>query len=183
MSYLVDGGTDEDVALAIYLKKNPGVFLNQAATPVAVTVTSPVYPTNTKVIRFSRPTYIDMIVAVTVKNDGTLPSNVGDLIKEAFLDFASGDLLPDEYGFKLQGFDIGEIVPFFTLTSPVNKVIGLYGNSSIQSMTVNGGTADVAIAFNQLSRWTSGNITVTVVRIYLTASMLNIAQNQKRLHG
>lgn len=162
---VVDGGEDEDVALAVYLKKNPGVALYQAGTPVSVDVTSPVYPTNVKTIKFSRPVYVDMIINITLKNDGSLPSQdlIQSEIREAFLEFAVGDLVPADVGFKITGFDIGETVPYSTLYTPVNQVIGPYGNAYVQSMTVNGGTTNVLIAYNQLSRWISTNITVTVV--------------------
>jgi uncharacterized phage protein gp47/JayE len=163
VSILVDGGATADVAMAMYTKKNPGVFMNQPGTPVSYTVTSPQYPTNTKLIRWSTPVYVDMIIAVTVKNDGTLPSNIADLIDEAFLEFTVGTLVPAGDGFKQTGFDIGESVPYLTLTTPINKVLGEFGNSYIQSFTVNGGTSNVTIAFNQLSRRTAANISTTVV--------------------
>lgn len=160
---IIDGGTDADVAMAIYTKKNPGVALYQAGTPISVDVTSPTYPDNVKTIKFSRPKYVDMVIAVTIKNDGSLPSNTQDLIRDAFIEFASGGLVPAEFGFKVDGFDIGETVPYSTLYTPINKVIGQYGNSYVQTLTVNGGTTNVTIAFNELSRWTSSNITVTLV--------------------
>lgn len=160
---IIDGGTDADVAMAIYTKKTPGVALYQAGTPVSVDVVSPTYPDNVKTIKFSRPKYVDMIISVTIKNDGSLPSNTQDLIRDAFIEFASGGLVPAEFGFKVDGFDIGETVPYSTLYTPINKVIGQYGNSYVQTLTVNGGTTNVTIAFNELSRWTSSNITVTLV--------------------
>lgn len=162
MSYIVDGGADADVAMAIYIKKNPGVRLNQAGTPVTVTVTSPKYPKNTKTIRFSRPIAVDMTIVVTVKSDGSLPSTIADEIKDAIVRFGAGTLIDPECGFVSDGFDIGESVPYFTVATPVNKVIGSYGNSFIQSLTVNGGTVTVDVPFNKLSRWTSGNITVNI---------------------
>lgn len=160
---IIDGGTDADVAMAIYTKKNPGVALYQAGTPVSVDVTSPTYPDNVKTIKFSRPKYVDMVIVATIKNDGSLPSNTQDLIRDAFIEFAAGGLVPAEFGFKVDGFDIGETVPYSTLYTPINKVIGQYGNSYVQTLTVNGGTTNVTIAFNELSRWTSSNITVTLV--------------------
>jgi hypothetical protein len=163
ISIIVDGGAIADVGMAIYVKKNPGVLLNQSGTPVSTTVISPKYPTNSKLVRWATPLYLDMIVAVTVKNDGTLPTNIADLIDEAFLEFTVGTLVPAGDGFKQTGFDIGESVPYLTLTTPINKVLGEFGNSYIQSFTVNGGTSNVAIAFNQLSRWTAVNISTTVV--------------------
>lgn len=160
---VIDGGLDTDVAMAIYIKKNPGVLLYQAGTPYSIDVQSPVYPDNIKTIRFSRPLHVDMVINITIKNDGTLPSDVQEMIREAFLEFAAGDLVPAEFGFKVDGFDIGESVPYSTLFTPINKVIGQYGNSFVQSMTVNGGTTNVTIAYNELSRWTTSNITVTLV--------------------
>jgi hypothetical protein len=166
MSYIIDGGTDADVAMAIYLKKNPGVRLYQPGTPFEVLVTSPKYPSNTKLIKASRPVYVDMTVAIALKSDGSLPSNIQDEIREAFMEFAAGDLVPADVGFKISGFDIGEDVPHMTLATPVNKVIGRYGNSYIDTMTVNGTAVTpggkTEIAFNKMSRWTESNITVTV---------------------
>lgn len=162
---VIDGGLDTEIAMAIYLKKNPGVMLYQAGTPVSVDVTSPVYPDNVKTIKFSRPVYVDMVLNITIKNDGSLPSRgvLEPLIREAFIEFAAGDLVPAEVGFKVDGFDIGEQVPYTTLFTPINQVIGQYGNAYVQSMTVNGGSTNINIAYNELSRWTTSNITVTIV--------------------
>jgi len=163
ISPVVDGGADADVALAIYVKKNPGVLLNGTGTPVSQVVTSPTYPTNKQAIRFGRPAAVDMVIVVTVKNDGSLPSTASDEIKDAIVEFGAGTLIDPEWGFVSDGFDIGESVPFFTVATPINKIIGAYGNSFIQSMTVNGGSSTVNVDFNQLSRWTTGNITVNIV--------------------
>jgi uncharacterized phage protein gp47/JayE len=162
---IVDGGLNEDVALAIYLKKNPGVMLYTAGTAVSVNVASPVYPTNIKTIKFSRPIYVDMLISVNIKDDGTLPSQgtLAPMIQDAIIEYAAGGLIPTEYGFKPDGFDIGETVPYSSLYTPINKIIGYYGNSYVQSMTLNGSTTNVTIAFNQLSRWTTSNITVNIV--------------------
>ena len=161
---IADGGTDEDIAMAIYLKKNPGPPLYQAGTPFEVEVTSPKYPSNKKIIRASRPIYVDMLPVIHVVNDGTLPSNADQLIKEAMMEYAAGDLIPADVGFKIDGFDIGETVPFSTIFTPVNKVIGSYGDSYVDlpSSSLNGGQANVAIAYNQMSRWTESNITVVI---------------------
>lgn len=160
---VIDGGDADDVALAIYLKKNPGVKLHAAGPPVVVDVTSPTYPTNKKNITFSRPDYVDMTIVVEVTDDGTLPANVDELITDAIVEFGNGALIPADVGFKITGFDIGESVPYSTLFTPINQVIGQFGNSYVSNLTVNGGTSNIPIAFNELSRWTTGNITVTVV--------------------
>ena len=159
---VIDGGTDEDVAMAIYLKKNPGALLYQAGTPFEVLVTSTRYPTNQKLIRASRPIYVDMITVINVANDGTLPPNADQLIKEAVMEYAAGDLIPADVGFKISGFDIGESVPYSSMFTPINKVIGAYGNSYVTLLQLNGGSANVTIAYNQMSRWTESNITVVI---------------------
>lgn len=160
---IVDGGTVADIAMAIYLKLMPGAPQYQAATPVTYEVQSPTYPANKKIIKYSTPNYVDMVVVLTVKNDGTLPADADIRIQEAFIEFVSGGLVPAGVGFKVSGFDIGESVPYSTMFTPVNKVIGEYGNSYVQSMTLNGAESSVAIAFNELSRWTTANIQVTIV--------------------
>lgn len=160
---IIDGGSDDDVALAIYLKKNPGVSLVQPGTPVSVLVTSPTYPTNQKTIKFSRPIYIDVTIDITIVNDGSLPDNIVDLIKDAYVEFGAGSLIDPTVGFKARGFDIGETVPYSTMYTPANKVIGSYGNSYISDLELNGVNANLAIAFNQLSRWTNANINVTIL--------------------
>lgn len=160
---IVDGGAVPDIAMAIYLKIMPAAPQYQAGTPVAYEVQSPKYPANKKIIKYSTPSYVDMVVVLTVKNDGTLPEDADIMIKEAFLEFVSGELVPAGVGFKIKGFDIGESVPYSTMFTPINKVIGEYGNSFVQSMTLNGAESSVPIAFNQLSRWTTANIQVTIV--------------------
>lgn len=160
---IVDGGTDADVALAVFRKKNPGCTLHAAGTSVVVPDVFDLYPSNTKDITFSRPNYIDMVVAVTVQNDGTLPNDADDRIKAAILNYAAGELVAAECGFNVLGFDIGEEVPISRIYTPVNQVIGQFGNSYITGLTVNGSSSgQVAIAFNELSRWTDANITVVI---------------------
>jgi hypothetical protein len=160
---IVDGGAVPDIAMAIYLKIMPSAPQYQPGTPVTYEVQSPKYPAQKKIIKYSTPSYVDMIVVLTVKNDGTLPEDADIMIKEAFLEFVSGELVPAGVGFKIEGFDIGESVPYSTMFTPINKVIGEYGNSFVQSMTLNGAESSVPIAFNQLSRWTTANIQVTIV--------------------
>jgi uncharacterized phage protein gp47/JayE len=158
---IVDGGTDEDVALSIYLKKNPGVTLHPVNAPVVVPVVSPVTG-NSKDITFSRPDYIDVIVEVQIVNDGSLPANAAQLVKDAILDYVGGDLLDPSCGFNQLGFDIGEDVPISRMYTPVNSVIGKYGNSYVQLLELNALAANVAIAFNELARFTEVNIVVSI---------------------
>ena len=162
ISPIVDGGTDDDVAQAIFTKKNPGVLLYQAADPVEVEVTSELYPQNTQIIRFSRPTYVDIVIVVEVVDDGSLPGDTEQLIKDAILDYVGGTLVAADCGFNPYGFNIGEDVPISRMYTPINQVIGQYGNSYVNTLTLNGGSTNVTIEFNELSNFTESNITVVV---------------------
>lgn len=160
---LVDGGDDDDIAYALYVKKNPGHLMAGVATVVDVLVIDPDYPTNRQTMRFNRPIYVDMVLVIGITDTAvSLPENIGDLIKEAFMDFANGDLTGASCGFRSVGFDIGEDVPYSSLYTPINKVIQPYGNAYVNLLTVNGVAANQDIAYNELSRWTEANITVTV---------------------
>lgn len=161
---IVDGGVDADVALAIFRKKNPGCKLHAAGTNVTVPDVFDRFVSNKKDITFSRPTYVDAIVAITVQSDGSLPNDTDDQIKQAVIDYAAGELVAAECGFNVVGFDIGEDVPVSRIGTPVNQVIGKYGNSYVTGLTVNTLSfgAILPIAINELSRWTLANITVAI---------------------
>lgn len=160
---IIDGGTDNDVALAVFRKKNPGCALHAVGVPVVVPDVFDLYPFNTKTITFSRPIAIDIILTVTVVNDGSLPANMDETIKQSVLDYVNGTLFENaQCGFNQIGFNIGEDVTISRIYTPVNNVIGPYGNSYIDGLTLNAGTLNIPIAFNELSRWTESNITVVV---------------------
>ena len=157
---LVDGGDDTEIATAIYNKRNPGVIQHELINPVTVSITSSVTG-NQKDIKFNRPDYVDVIVAYEVTTDGTLPANIEQLIKDATLDYVNGELLDADDGFNQSGFTIGEDVHASRFYTPVNQVIGQYGDSYVTAITVNAG-ASVVISFEELSRFTDANITVNV---------------------
>ncbi|MGO3890073.1 MAG: baseplate J/gp47 family protein [Paenalcaligenes sp.] len=162
VTILVDGGSNSDLATAIYLKKNPGVFLHGDGSPVQEWVTSPTIATHQQLITFGRPLYIDVGVVVEIKSDGTLPDDVERQIKESIIAFAAGESPSGQDGFKVTGFDIGESVPISTMYTPINQVIGRYGNSYVHSLTLDGVAANKAIAYSELSRWLDVNINVSV---------------------
>lgn len=161
---IVEGGADYDVAQAIFRKKNPGCKLFALGTPVTVSGVYDQYPNNAREITFSRPIYVDMVVNVTIQNDGTLPADVQDLIRTAIIEYSQGVLVDPSQGFNSTGFEIGEDVPVLSIMTPINNIIGQYGNSYVTGLTVNGASSgQVAIDFAELSRWSEGNITVTTI--------------------
>lgn len=166
LAIIVDGGADEDVAKAIYNRLNPGVNLHAAGTEVVKQVWSEAYPNSYDVITFSRPVAVPITIHVKVADPSqTCPGAVDlqEAIRTAFIQYYEGELIPDGIGFMTTGFDIGQSVPYSRLFTPVNKVLGLYSGSYVSDMTVNGGTATVEIAFNQVSQFLKANITVEIV--------------------
>lgn len=167
LAIIVDGGVNADVAQAIYNKLCPGVMLYAAGTAVNETIYSKNYPNSYDVITFSRPVDVAVTIAVTVQDpQGVLPSDneVQELIRDAYMDYYEGDLLPSGIGFLTTGFDIGDMVPYSRLFTPPNKVLGDYLGTYVSDLKVNGGTSNVEIDFNELARFTRSNITVTVQR-------------------
>lgn len=163
ISPIIDGGADYDVAKAIFIKKNPGCNLYVSATPVTVADVYDQYPNNSTTITFSRPDYVDMVLDINIIDDGTLPVDVVQQVKDAIIEYSQGTLIDSSAGFNATGFDIGDDVPIRRIDTPINQVIGSYGNSYINSLDVNGYTSGIVpIAFNQLSRWDESNIIVTV---------------------
>ncbi|MBR8654186.1 baseplate J/gp47 family protein [Achromobacter sp. Marseille-Q0513] len=162
VTILVDGGIATDLAMSIYLKKNPGVLLHGDGTVIREWVTSPTIATHQQLITFGRPIYVDVAVSIGIKNDGSLPDDVDAQIKDAIISFAAGESPSGVDGFKTTGFDIGESVPISTMYTPINQVIGKYGNSYVTSLTLDGAAANKHIAYNQLSRWLRAKITVAM---------------------
>ena len=162
LAVIVDGGVNEDIAQAIFSKRSTGVTQFQAGTPVTANVQSEKYPQQSTDIKFSRPIYVDMVVTVTVQSDGSLPNDADEQIKQAIIDYTSGSLVNPDSGFNQLGFDIGEDVVLSRLYTPINSVIGSYGNSYVLGLTLQAGTSNININFDELSRWTDVNITVTI---------------------
>ena len=158
---VVDGGLDQDIADVAYAKRNPGPIQHSLTNPVTVPVISPITG-NSKDIILNRPDYVDITIVYNITDDGTLPINIGQLVKDATIEYIDGTLLDGTSGFNQTGFDIGEDVHAGRFYTPANNVLGVYGDSYVTSITVNGG-ASVAIGFEELSRFTDANITVTVV--------------------
>ena len=165
LAIYVLGGTNSEIAEAIYTKKNPGVGLwdDPANATVQVVVESQEYSWNTKLITFNRPTIIPILVVVTITDDGSLPGTIAQDVKDSIVAYAVGGELAEECGFNNSGFDINEDVVYSRMYTPVNQVIGQYGNSYITVLTINGGTANIFIDFNEISQFTDPNITVNIV--------------------
>ena len=150
----VEGGADNDVAMALYRKKSLGC--NWTGTE-AVDVVSPASG-QTYHVKFDRPTEVPIYIIVNVRAG----SAVGDpqaAVRAAIVAYASGE----DPGESLLG--VSDDVSAFELAGAVNAfAVGLF----VQSLFI--GTAPapatsntIAIAINQVAQIIEGNIQVNTV--------------------
>lgn len=181
IAVVVNGGSDADIGLAMYQKYNPGtpmfpryssktgLWVDPPGTSgVRVDVTSPVTG-NKQTITFQRASGLPIYVAMTIQKVGDLPSNIESELKDAVVKDSTRQLFSGETttGFNKGGYDIGELVPLGRLYTPVNKVLGKYGDSYVTSLTigvtaVDQGAAPIQPTIYQIATFDPDNISVTV---------------------
>ncbi len=162
IAVVVVGGTDENVAAAIFAAAPAGLrYDSNANTTVVMTdAQGDTYP-----VKFWRPTpvLIDVVVNIT-QTDITLPVNWASdkLIENAIVAYSTrGGAALDSDEFDRDGFPPGQSVILSQLYTPINSVPGF----SITSLLIckHGGSAtaaDIAINWNEVAEFDLGNITV-----------------------
>ncbi len=85
------GGADEDVAKAIFLKKDGGCNLTGNTTLVVQdTENNAVFPYPEYTISWERPASLPVLFKVTLRNTALLPSNITALVKQSVIDTFNG---------------------------------------------------------------------------------------------
>jgi uncharacterized phage protein gp47/JayE len=152
ISMVVEGGTDIAIADAIYLNKTPGGYLNGTTTVNLTESIGTIVP-----IRFSRPTYIHIQVAVTVKALPGYTTSTTALIKAAIVDYLNNLLIGESVSIAAVTATTMNVnpnlrYPIFTMPS---MQIGIVGGSL--------GSTDIALAFNEVAQCAAGDVAITVV--------------------
>lgn len=149
---VVEGGVDMDIATAIINKKTPGAYTN-GTTSVSIANTTG----DPTIIRFYRPTYIDIVVTVNVKAlSGYTTQITTDMItaiSKYCNSLAIGNLLSVS---SLWGSTLTANVD---LTKPNFSIISLTAGKLGQSQ----GTTDIITTFNEVTRGNINNVVVNVV--------------------
>lgn len=181
IALIVNGGSDQDIGLAMYSKYNPGTPMYPrystktdtwvdppGASGVKVKIVSP-STGNTETMTFQRAVALPIYVNVVVQRKGNLPSDIEQRIKYAIVEDSTRKLFADDEvtGFNQGGYDIGEIVPVGRLYTPVNKVLGQYGDSYITTLTIgrsagSQGVTPIQPGIAELATFDPDNITVSV---------------------
>jgi uncharacterized phage protein gp47/JayE len=153
ISMVVEGGADVDIASAIYLNKTPGGYTN-GTTTVNFTdaVTGIVMP-----IRFFRPTYVHIQVAVTVKALVGYTTATTATIKAAIVDYLNNLLIGESVSIAAVIAVAMNVTPnlrypIFTMPS---MQIGIVGGSL--------GAVDIPLTFSQVAQCAAGDVAITVV--------------------
>lgn len=151
---IVVGGTDLEIAQAIYVKKPAGI-LPFGDVPIVVTDTQGFPHT----ISFSRPTEIPIYVIVNTVKGAGYPIDGDDLIKQGIVNYARGLLIEGA------GFFLGDFVIHSRLFTPCNLSAP---DHDIQSILI--GIAptptledNIVIAASEISVFTTANIDIVGV--------------------
>lgn len=151
ISAVVEGGTTQDIADVIALRKTPG-------TPTYGTTSATAYDRYgiPNVINFYRPTNVTIKMEVTISALTGYLTAYADLIKKSLVDYISG-------------LGIGDDVYLTKLYVPANlagTTEGLTFDISLIEIAKNAdplGTANLTLAFNEVAVSLTTDITVTVV--------------------
>jgi uncharacterized phage protein gp47/JayE len=151
ITVVVAGGVDTDIAQAIFNKKGPGCFTNGT---VSVTITD--QHGVSAIIRFYRPTEVDIDVVINVKGLTGYTTDTTTAIKGAVANYNNSLSIGDDLAISsLWGAAISANI---VLTKPLFSITGLLAakHGGVQ------GTNDIVIAFNEVTRGNIANITVNV---------------------
>lgn len=148
---VVVGGADADIAEQIWLNKPAGITSFGTETESVLDSQGISHD-----ISFSRPTTVDIYVEVTLSTDSTYPANGDDLIKQAIVDYANGDLVEG------RGFSLAEDVIYTRLYTPLNSIQGhSISDLKIGTSPSPTGTVDIPIATTEISNFLVANILVS----------------------
>lgn len=151
------GGTDSDVANAIFLKKDTGCDYN-GNTTVTITDTSGYnYPYPTYIVKFQRPSSAQIKFVVQIANNALLPSNIVSLVQNAIIArFNGSNGTPRER--------IGSNIFASNYYGPVSSVSSVVSVISI-TVAIGAGTPgnSVLIGIDKVPTLQTSDITVTLV--------------------
>ena len=114
---IVEGGTDADVALALYLAK--GSAGTSGAVSESVTRRG-----ITETVNFQRVTLQPLQVAITITLLPGFPGDGVNQIRQRVTDWVSGEWSSGPGDFDTEGLPIGELLDVNRIYSPINSVPG-----------------------------------------------------------
>lgn len=153
----VVGGTDEDVGMAIYKKKDGGCNLTgNTSITVEDSESGVAFPYPTYTISWERPDALPVKFKVSIRNSQALPSNITALVKQSVIDTFNG----------LNGFQrarIGGEIYASNYYGPIAQIA-----NSVQVLSIKVGTTtptldSVAVGVDQAPTVSESDIVVVLV--------------------
>lgn len=150
----VYGGTDQDVAMALYNSVPAGCDYTGSTT---VMVTDP-YNQQEYEVSFDRPTVIQIDVKVYIKKD-TGTGDVTGAVKQAVIDYENGLIT------NVNGLSVGVNVSPFEIASAINiEVPGIFVNQvQIAKHGLNLSIDPIDININEIAQILSDNISIRII--------------------
>lgn len=185
----VDGGDEDEIIKTIANKYSIAEHLNKGrSSKLYGTETTKTYATpernviingNERIIggnsksdvTFYRPSFHSIYIKLEIvpKLNQTIPDNYPDLIKQAIIDFATGNLFDNDNveGYDKTGYQIGEKVTAGDLSTPINKVLGnkaYFQNLNLSFDGISWYRNSLILDVGQIAKFDVSRITVTVVQ-------------------
>lgn len=147
----VQGGSDDDVAKAIYDAKTAGANYNGAESVVVIDA----FSGQAQTVKFDRPVQIPILVRVTVRPTSL---DVQNLVRDAIMDYVNGDL---EGG---MGLTVGVYVYPFEFSGACNQVEPSVVVTNVE-LSTDGSTwssAPLVVALDEVATLQRSSITVNI---------------------
>jgi len=147
IAIVVEGGEDTDIANIIYLRKTPGVGTFGSTTVIVMGEQQ-----TENAIKFSRPEYVPLTIAVSIKTLDNWNAAIENDIKANIMDYVSK-------------MNIGESLYVSSLSTPIMNANPDFSKLSfyMTGATVNAQTEVVAISKFEVTSLSIEDITITIV--------------------
>ena len=163
-AFIVKGGSDYDVAKAIYQKRCVGIPVVAVGSGDSVTVeVYDEYESNARDITFSRPSFLEMNVSVTIKRGSNLDDQTKEIIKDYILLYSTGQPINGVI-YRKDGYKMGEKVVASDLITPINLAISTDRGAIIQEILINEKKCNeyIELSFDQQALFLKNNIGIFI---------------------
>ncbi|HEY3987933.1 MAG TPA: hypothetical protein VGM02_01460 [Acidobacteriaceae bacterium] len=150
---VVEGGTDADVAQAIYSKRGIGCFTNGTTT---ISVSDPVNGTAIP-ISFDRPTYVPIFVTMTVHGQSGFSSSTLTAIQTAIVNYLNSLQIGESLNYSAIYFAAQSVMPNPSLPQFSVRSVAIGTAASPTGMS------DISINFNEVAQGVIANVSVSTV--------------------
>lgn len=141
LAITVQGGTEDDIAIAIANAISDGIETSGTITKVTKDING-----GDQIVSFSRPQPVPLKISMAITISPTFPTNGKNLIKQAIVDW-------------FNSMQVGDDIYYSRLYEPINSVGG-FSVRNLQIGKLNGsyGTDDIVLSHNEVATISAENI-------------------------